>query len=397
MPLAPLNIAIAGAGVGGLAAGALLARDGHKVTIFDRFDAPAAVGSGLMLQKTGLAVLEAMELEARVSALGQPIKRLAGRTHGAGRLVLDVRFEKLAPNLRGLAVQRPALFGALFEAAKTSGAGIVTKATIKSADPKTGALIGSNGQDFGAFDLIVDALGARSPLSTHPRRDLPYGALWATLPWPEDGPFDAEALEQRYLGARQMAGVMASGRAAPGAPLMATYFWSVKGDERDWRSKPLEQWKQQAAALWPETAGLLTHITSHSQVAFARYRHRTHGRPIEGRVVHLGDSWHATSPQLGQGANMALLDAWALAAALSETGALAPALRRYRRLRVAHVRTYQRLSHLLTPVYQSDSRTLPFLRDRLAAPLMRVPPAPRTLAALVSGAFRSPLKRLGLG
>ena len=35
-----------------------------------------------------------------------------------------------------------------------------------------------------------------------PVKELPYGALWATLPWPEDSPFDHTALEQRYEAAR---------------------------------------------------------------------------------------------------------------------------------------------------------------------------------------------------
>jgi len=45
--------------------------------------------------------------------------------------------------------------------------------------------------------------------------------------------------------------------------------------------------------------------------------------------VHIGDSAHATSPQLGQGANMALLDALALAVALRESTGLAGAMDRF--------------------------------------------------------------------
>ena len=51
------KIAIAGAGIGGLAAAAFLARDGHKVSVFDQFDAPRPVGAGLILQETGLTIL----------------------------------------------------------------------------------------------------------------------------------------------------------------------------------------------------------------------------------------------------------------------------------------------------------------------------------------------------
>ncbi|MEZ5947060.1 MAG: NAD(P)-binding protein [Hyphomonas sp.] len=41
-------MAIAGAGIGGLAAAAFLARQGHAVTVYDQFEAPGPVGSGLI-------------------------------------------------------------------------------------------------------------------------------------------------------------------------------------------------------------------------------------------------------------------------------------------------------------------------------------------------------------
>ena len=52
---------------------------------------------------------------------------------------------------------------------------------------------------------------------------------------------------------------------------------------------------------------------------------------------------------------------------------------------------YQRFSAVLTPMYQSDSRALPVLRDRLLAPLGRMPPVRQVLTALVSGDVLPPL------
>jgi 2-polyprenyl-6-methoxyphenol hydroxylase-like FAD-dependent oxidoreductase len=50
------RIAICGAGPAGLAL--MLTRDGHAVDLIERFERPAPVGSGLILQPTGLSVLD---------------------------------------------------------------------------------------------------------------------------------------------------------------------------------------------------------------------------------------------------------------------------------------------------------------------------------------------------
>jgi 2-polyprenyl-6-methoxyphenol hydroxylase-like FAD-dependent oxidoreductase len=392
-----LSIGIAGAGIGGLAAAALLARQGHRVTVFDQFAAAGPVGSGLMLQETGLVILGALGLRERAEALGAPIARLWGVSAETGRAVLDVRYTALRDGLCGLGIQRAALFTLLSDAASASGARLVTGARITAANASNGTLVDATNGAHGPFDLVIDALGVRSPLSSAPVNKLPYGALWVTLPWPDQGPFDRTALEQRYEAARKMAGVMPSGRVSEEAGPSLTYFWSIRGDAHaDFRAAPLVHWKDAARALWPETAMLVDQITDHDQLTFARYRHRTHWPAAEGRLIHLGDSWHAASPQLGQGANMALLDAYALAGAVESGGETADIAGRYVRQRAAHVRLYQLMTWAFTPVYQSDSGILPWLRDRLAAPVSKLWPAPPLLAALVSGALGAPLAKLGL-
>ena len=392
-----ISIGIAGAGIGGLAAAALLAREGHRVTVFDQFEAAGPVGSGLMLQETGLAVLGAMGLRAQVEALGTPIARLHGISVDTRRAVLDVRYAALREQLTGLGIQRAVLFDVLQVAALAAGARLVPATRIVSAVPDDGTMTDATGGLHGPYDLVIDSLGVRSPLSSAPRSELAYGALWATLPWPEASPFDDTALEQRYEAARKMAGVMPSGRAHAGAPVSLTYFWSIRADQYEaFRAAPLAHWKDAACRLWPETEALIDQITDHGQLTFARYRHRTHPRPVSGRLVHIGDAWHAASPQLGQGANMALLDAYDLAEALKREAHVAPALRRFLKIRAGHVRLYQLMTWAFTPVYQSDGALIPWLRDRLAAPLLRLWPAPPLLAGLVAGGFGAPLKKMGL-
>ena len=86
------DIAVAGCGPAGLAAALLLARDGHKVRLFERFDAPRPIGSGLLLQPTGQAVLRRLGLEDRLLAAGARVERLFGRAMPSGRVVLNVRY-----------------------------------------------------------------------------------------------------------------------------------------------------------------------------------------------------------------------------------------------------------------------------------------------------------------
>ncbi len=94
---------------------------------------------------------------------------------------------------------------------------------------------------------------------------------------------------------------------------------------------------------------------------------------------------------------MALLDAWALAKALREAESLPAALAAFVAMRRSHVRRYQRMSAWFTPVYQSDSRVLPWLRDWLAGPLSRAWPVTRIQAAMVAGTIGAPLRRWAFG
>lgn len=390
----PLEIAVAGAGVAGLASAALLARAGCRVTIFDQMQRPAPVGSGLILQPVGLHVLEALGLRARIEALGAKIVRLFGRAQPHGRVVLDVRYAALGEAMHGVAVHRAALFDALYDAAEALGARVELGAAIESAEStEAGVRLCFDGGAVSArFDLVIDALGARSPLS---RRGayLPFGALWTNVPAPEIALPDA--LEQRYWRASKMAGLLPIGRAAPGTPSQYAYFWSLRRDQLDaWRAAPIDAWKAEALALWPQTETALQSITAHDAFVFASYAHRTLNSPLSGRVVHVGDSWHCTSPQLGQGANMALLDAYALAAALTAQDDLDTALREYARLRLWHIRLYQAASFLFTPAYQSDSALLPWVRDAIVGPISRMPPGPALLAGLVAGVIGAPLRAI---
>ena len=373
------KIAITGAGIGGLAAATFLAKDGHDVTLFERFPAPKPLGSGLVVQPVGLAVLDALGAGDEARALGAPLTRMLG--HSGRRVALDVANR---PHQPGLAMHRAALFHTLWQAAQAQGITPLTGHTaLSTTETPTAIHLTTDRGEYGPFDLIIDASGAGSRLSPLTARPLPFGAVWAHVPWPTTELPPTE-LRQRYHRASRMAGILPIGR-LPGDPTpRAAVFWSLSTAELDaWPDRDLTSWKSEVATFWPALNPFLDALTDKAQLTPARYSHGTLRRPHANRLIHIGDAAHRASPQLGQGANMALLDAQALAHALRQP--LAEALPAYHRARRWHLALYQSLSAAFTPQYQSHSRALPFLRDHILSPLSRLWPLPRILSALVSG------------
>lgn len=379
------RIAITGAGIGGLAAAALLAQDGHSVTLYERFATPRPLGSGLVVQPVGLAVLDRLGAGDEARALGAHLSRMLG--HSGSRIALDVAYR---PDQPGLALHRAALFHVLWQAATRAGVSPLTGHTATDTQERPGAihLVTDHGT-HGPFDLIVDASGAGSRLSRLTARPLPFGAVWADVPWPGTD-LPGTELRQRYLAARRMAGILPIGRLPDNPTPRAAVFWSLSAAELDaWPDRELQDWKAEVAAFWPAMQPFLTGITDKTRLTPARYSHGSLARPYANRLVHIGDAAHRASPQLGQGANMALLDAFALARALRQP--LEKALPAYHRSRRWHLGLYQTLSAAFTPQYQSHSRALPLLRDHVLSPLSRVWPLPRLLTALVSGDLIPPV------
>jgi salicylate hydroxylase len=397
---ASLDIAIVGCGPSGMAAALFLSRAGHRIAVFERFDAPRPVGAGLLLQPTGLAVLNRLGLLTKVAAAGARIDRLVGHAAPSGRRILSVAYADLDPGLHGIAVHRATLFNALHHALAAEGIEVVAASPVVAIEPLSGsrlALVFASGRKSGPFDLAVDASGAQSSLRTsaNGRRPRPfaYGALWVTLPL-AGHTFDPLTLAQHYRGARQMAGVMPVG-SVPGADgPHAAVFWSLRMDALEaWRKRGLAPWQEEVAGLWPEAGALVAGIDSAERMTPAFYVHFTARRPAGERIVQIGDAAHSTSPQLGQGANMGLLDAFALAGALAGDKDIDRALGDYVGSRRRHVRFYQAASRWMTPLFQSDSRTAAFARD-LALPAMNLVPylrheTVRTLAGLKTGLFAS--------
>jgi 2-polyprenyl-6-methoxyphenol hydroxylase-like FAD-dependent oxidoreductase len=389
-----LDIAVVGAGIGGLAAASLLAQDGHRVHLIERFDVPRPIGSGLVIQPVGLAVLDALGPGDLVRNLGAPLARMIG--HSGRALALDVDYARGSP---GTAIHRASLFHVLWHNAQSAGVTIVTSSQVTSASSQAGKhRLHRVGQSpLGPYDLIVDASGAGSLLSPLQARPLPFGAIWGQVPWPKGTVLPTDQLTQRYQAARRMAGVLPIGRLPDDPTPRAAIFWSLPAKQlATWHQSSFDDWRADAAAFWPEFAPFIAQLTDAAQMTCARYGHGSLRKPYGEGIAFIGDSAHRASPQLGQGANMALLDAAALCVALRRQSRVDLALPHYAQMRRRHRWCYQSLSAAFTPMYQSDSRLLPILRDHVLGPIARLWPMRAILTQLVSGTLVRPLRGIQL-
>ncbi|MBD9369768.1 NAD(P)/FAD-dependent oxidoreductase [Xanthomonas sp. XNM01] len=388
--MTPLRIAIVGYGSAGQAAALLLSRDGHAVSVFERVPSPGPVGAGFLLQPTGLQVLWKMGLLEQVLRHGAPVRRLYGDTP-CGRAVMDMRYAGLDERLYGVGLQRGALFSLLDNAWAGRAQSLLAGHEIVSVDAQAGLLQDRDGRTHGPFDLVVVADGAASLLRGHvdtPRIDRPYpwGALWCLLPAGDWAHVDE--LRQRYVGARRMIGLLPVGGCPADPTRRLSFFWSLRTDRfADWEAQGLAPWREELHRLWPEAEAVFGGIADAAQLARARYRDTLMRRWHGGRVVLIGDAAHAMSPQLGQGVNMALMDADALAGAL-RTQPPAQALAVFQRERRAHVWIYQLWSRWLTPLFQSDGDLAAQLRDISFLPMGRVQPGRGQMLRVLTGTQR---------
>jgi 2-polyprenyl-6-methoxyphenol hydroxylase-like FAD-dependent oxidoreductase len=345
-----LRIGIIGAGTAGLASAIAFARNGHEVHVYEKHPSLCTLGAGVLIQPQGVAALDALGVGPEFEHASVPVTRLHGICARGWPLVDIVYREVLA---RG--VSRSALGGVLLPAALKEGAQVQFSQDIDtiSVEHKRARMAGRE------FDLAVIANGASSQLTAAAglavRADqYRWGALWGMFDI--DDPEDPTLLAQRYDGTRKMYGIMPTERV--NGKLRISLFWSLPSDQYEaWLAQPIDQFRAELMALWPESHAVANQIVRHDQLTFARYYHARPRTLAAPPVCIVGDAAHAMSPQLGLGSTLAVQDALALAGAVEELGAVA-GLKAYSRRRLLPVRAYQAFSKALTPCFQADAHGL---------------------------------------
>lgn len=301
------HVEIAGGGIGGLSSAMMFARQGWSVRVHERSPEIREIGAGIYIKNNSIEVLEEFGVFERLAPRGVKLER-AQHLDTAGRIMLD---RSLTEQSRVHVFPRQALIEALRDGALEAGVEIVTGSTAVAADP-TGELTLEDGRKLRA-DLVIAADGSRSKV----RESLGLGSAYQSLP----------TIINRYL--------IPSRAIAPDG--ITREHWSGRyrigitpcGPEQTYVYQVSPEWDRTATALpndvafWTRAFPRLQReidIFARSEVSQYNYSIVACPRWSKGRVALIGDAAHGLPPTLGQGAGLTMMNARALAAALTQDG-----------------------------------------------------------------------------
>lgn len=345
-----MNVLICGGGVGGLAAGLALLRQGHSVRIFERSRQFGRVGADVNLTPNAVHALDGLGLgEALRAAAARPTHRIS-KMWDTGEETSRLPMSDAAEARYGapqLAIHRADLLAAL-EAALPAG-------TIRF-----GADVVAIGQDTGGVSLTL-ADGEVVTGEVLVGADGIHSRVRAALFGPDT---------PEFTGLVSWRGVFPRARGAGIPDLDAFTKWWGPQSDRQIVTFPLthgreifvfathrqEGWTEEGWTLPGDITELRRHYADFHPHAKALLdacdevtRSALHVRaPMpawsEGRITILGDAAHPMVPFMAQGACMAIEDAVVLARVLAGTQDVAGALQRFEAARIPRTAEIQRAS-----------------------------------------------------
>lgn len=345
------DIAVVGGGVAGLAAGLALARRGAGVEILEQATEIAEVGAGLQISPNGARVLRALDLDP--AAIGDRAQAVILHDHRAR----PVTRMDLPPAPGFYLTHRADLIAALEGAARAAGVRISLSHHLTGVDLLPGAARLHMAQGpVREASLVLGADGLQSRLrAVLNGAEAPFftgQVAWrATIPGD-----DAAPVVQVFMG---------PGRHLVSYPLRGGRLRNIVAvEERStWAAESWSQTDDPAhlraafAGFGGPVPGWLAQVRTVHLWGLFRHKVAPRWTDGQGRAAILGDAAHPTLPFLAQGANLALEDAWELAAHLAAFPDVAGALDLWaarRRLRagavIAAANRNARAYHLRAPV-----------------------------------------------
>lgn len=324
MALAGCEIAVIGAGIGGLAAATALAQRRARVTVYEAAPALGEVGAGIQVAPNGVAVLEALGMRdavERVASLPEAVELRDGRD---GRRVARLALGAACVGRYGRPywhLHRADLAAALADAAREAGVALrlgARVAEVAGSSEGQALRVLTEGGAAEPAEVVIAADGLRSAVRAGwfagtPPRFTGHVAWRAVL--------EAERLPAGLVAAEATV-VMGPGRHVVTYPLRGGRQVNVVAvEERDtWTAEGWSHADDPAAparafAGWG--AGVPELLAAVEETfLWGLFDHPPLPVWARGRLALLGDACHPTLPYLAQGATMALEDAWVLAAEL---------------------------------------------------------------------------------
>ena len=320
-----------GGGVGGLTAAIALRRVGVEARVLERAPELREVGAGIGLWANAIHVFERLGLGAAIRGLGGESLGGAVLTRHGRRLtsqpaaILEARWG--APTIAVLRSDLQALLLAELPGETIALGAEVTGLEVTGGRVELSLIDG----DVTSADLVVGADGLRSVVRAHLLGDEPASLSRATPPGAGSRRGDsAEGL----AGASELWGrgsasacyrVEMSGRCGTPAPTCPKVGEALAASA----TKLLGRFGR-----WPDPIPAVLDATPPEAIVRNDvYDRSVTRRWVSGRIALVGDAAHPMTPDLGQGACQAIVDAWVLADGVRRTDRLETALREYQRRR----------------------------------------------------------------
>jgi 2-polyprenyl-6-methoxyphenol hydroxylase-like FAD-dependent oxidoreductase len=341
------RIAIVGAGPAGLTAAIAARRLGLEAIVYEQAETLGHVGGGIAIQSNGQRVLAALDLLAAfephmVAARTIIVEGPGGRRYGA----LDYGALR-APFPRFAVVLRADLQLYLLHAARREGVRIELGRRCTGMVRQQGRVGLRFADGSGAeCSVVLGADGVNSTVRASAAfPSAPRAVGQAALRGVAERPTASGLVREIWLDDGRLFGI------AP-LPHRRTYFYcSASEGWRDVAERGVGPWLDGWRTALPEAAEVLGAVSDWSRVSYDELREVRVSRWWDGACFLLGDAAHAMTPNLGQGANSAMVDALVLVRLLHATldagGTLDDVGRRYQATRRPFVRRIQLASRAM--------------------------------------------------